>query len=140
MSMNHSILQTGGTPDSSAEGLRCAHCHTDRHLMVESIQQPESRRAGMVSIEYRCGRCESIYIHDSSVQSASKLLAMRGSHDAGLLKFGNHYFHCGEPMTQRRTEISSVNVAEEDLAVPPAVLVPTAALHCHCGFQISVPT
>lgn len=139
MSINHSIIQAGGAPDFSAEGLSCAHCHTDRQLIVESIQQAESRCADMVSIEYRCGRCESIFIHDSSWQSASKLLAMRGSHDAGILKFGNHYFHCGEPMTQWRTEISSVNVSDEDLAVSPAVVVPTAALHCHCGFRISVP-
>ncbi|PYI38633.1 hypothetical protein CVS30_08690 [Arthrobacter psychrolactophilus] len=138
MSIDHSSPNAVEVQDTQGDGLSCVYCRTDLHLIVESIQTPDSKKPGFVSIEYSCGHCEAFFAHDASVESVAKLLA--NSHcETGVLQFGSYYIHCGEPMTPGRIKLARLKVSDGDLADAPGLAVPSMVLRCRCGFQISLP-
>lgn len=139
MSIDPSLHPSGNFQDPGAEVLICTNCHTDRHLMVETIQPPDAKAVGLVSIEYSCGRCDAFYAHDAAVESVARILA-KSPCDTGVLKFGSYYIHCGEPMIRGRIKLATLQVPGEGITDAPSVKVPMAVLRCKCGFQMTIPS
>lgn len=139
-------MKIGTTPEiriehsriPAAEEINCPECHKSCHLDIESIQRLDPHIDGWVMIEYSCGKCESYSSHAVSVQSVAKFL---GTTDApvGVVKFGRHYIHCGEPMEQKELKLHSVHAPSYEQQPILDVVVPSVVLRCRCGFQISIP-
>lgn len=138
MTIDNSIPNAIEFHGLQGDGLSCVHCGTDLHLIVESIQAPDSKTPGFVSIEYSCGRCEAFFAHDASVESVAKLLT-NSPCETGVLQFGSYYIHCGEPMTPGRIKLARLKVSDGDLDNAPNMTLPTMVLRCRCGFQLSLP-
>lgn len=138
MSIDHSIPNAIDLHGIQGDDLSCVHCLTGLHLIVESIQTPDSKTPGFVSLEYSCGRCEAFFAHDASVENVAKLLA-NSPCETGVLQFGSYYIHCGEPMTPGRIKLARLKVSDGDLVNAPSMEVPSKALRCRCGFQMSFP-
>ena len=125
-------------PTDPATALECANCHTATYLIIESIQQHRPRVPGLVEVEYSCGRCESYSAHTSTVQNIAKILnnSTAGLSSSGVLKFGEHYIHCGEPMEFAHFQSLPPGTLNNSLGaeIPLAPLL--SVLRCQCGFQI----
>lgn len=120
------------------EEFLCVECGTAEHLEVEEIQTLESGLPGFVMTEYSCGKCEGFYAHEVPVAGLGAFLANTDT-PAGVLKFGRHYIHCGEPMMEQEMRLYTLTapgVRAEELA---DVVLPGLVLKCSCGFQMSVP-
>lgn len=139
MSIDQSAHHAGQFDEFLDGALDCTICHTDQHLIIEAIQPAESRTAGLVSIEYSCGNCEAFFAHEARVESVAKLLGKSRS-ETGVLQFGAHYIHCGEPMSRGRLKLTTLKVTDGDLIDAPGVAIPTTVLRCRCGFQMAIPT
>ena len=118
--------------------LECANCHTAKYLIIESIQQHRPKVPGLVEVEYSCGRCESYSAHTSSVQNVAKILnnspvSLSGS---GVLKFGDHYIHCGEPMEFAHFQSLPPATPNRSLGAEISVAPLFSVLRCQCGFQL----
>lgn len=122
----------------AAEEINCPECNKSTRVDIESIERLEPHLDGWVMIEYSCGKCESYSSHAVSVQSVAKFL---NTADApyGVVKFGRHYIHCGEPMEQKHLKLHSVHAPASEKEPILDVVVPSVVLHCRCGFQISIP-
>lgn len=138
MTIDQSTQHTGEFPAFDEGGLNCTNCLTKKHLIIEAINPPESRTAGLVAIEYSCGKCEAYFAHEARVESVAKLLGKSHS-GTGVLQFGAHYIHCGEPMSRGRLKLTTLKVTDGDLVDAPGVAIPTTVLLCRCGFQMAIP-
>lgn len=120
----------------------CPACRSDAHLIIESIQSLTPPVPGLVGIEYSCAACKSCFAHPATVQQIAKVLN-DAEHHGGMLRFGNHYIHCGEPMAV--TGVESVRW-EAEVSDPPGsaplatIALSTRILRCRCGFRLDVPT
>ncbi len=131
-----------GSPTDDSTGpitaLICAECHTAEYLIIESIHQHRPKVPGLVEVEYSCGRCESYSAHTSSVQNVATILnnSPASLSVSGVLKFGDHYIHCGEPMEFAHFQSLPPGTPNRSLGaeIPLAPLFPV--LRCLCGFQI----
>lgn len=139
MSITKTARQTAEVREFCTDALNCTNCHTDENLIIESINFPAERTPGLVAIEYSCGACEAFFAHDARTESVAKILGR--SHSAtGVLQFGGHYIHCGEPMSRGRLKITTLKVSDGDLIDAPGVEIPSAVLRCRCGFQMAIPS
>ena len=116
----------------------CMVCATSEHLIIESIESLVPRRDGWIAVEYSCGKCESFFAHEASVQHVALFLA-EGDESPGVLKFGRHYIHCGEPMEESGMKISGIGVDEDEVTGLHYVRIPSVVLRCRCGFQMDIP-
>lgn len=138
MAIDQSAHHTGEFHEFHEETLNCTICLTDDHLIIESIHPAGSRIAGLVAIEYSCGNCEAFFAHETRVENVAKLLGNKRS-ETGVLQFGAHYIHCGEPMRRGRLKLATLQVTDSDLVNAPGVAIPTTVLRCRCGFQMAIP-
>lgn len=122
----------------NGDALDCTVCHTDSHLILESIQPSHSRTSGKVSVEYSCGKCKAFFAHETHVQSVARILA-KNHGSGGILKFGRYYIHCGEPMGRGSLKLTTLKMAGGDLLDATELELPTTVLRCHCGFQMTIP-
>lgn len=139
MAIDQSAHATSEFHEFRNDGLNCTNCHTDQHLIIEAIHPCDSRSAGLVALEYSCGKCEAFFAHDARVENVAKLLGTVKS-ETGILQFGPHYIHCGEPMRRGRLKVSTLKVTDGDLIDAPGVAIPSTVLRCRCGFQMAIPT
>ncbi|MHA7269874.1 hypothetical protein [Arthrobacter sp. HLT1-20] len=118
--------------------LECIGCQSAEYLTIESIQGLNPRIPGRVAVEYSCGRCEAFYAHDASVETIAKVLTNTPM-AAGVLKFGRHYIHCGEPMERVDYRLPALMAQESTGQDNPPITWRPAQLRCRCGFRIAVP-
>lgn len=116
----------------------CPECCSAENLMVETIQSCVPRVAGWVAVEYSCSKCEAYFAHNASVQDVAALLSNSPA-SAGVLHFGHHYIHCGEPMEPALIHLGLLKFSEGDLVDAPAATVKSSVLRCKCGFQMRTP-
>lgn len=121
--------QTAGEEDNE---VFCSNCRTADFIVIESIQSLVPKQRGWVATEYSCGKCEYFYAAGVPVQAVARFLASV-SIPSGVLKFGRHYIHCGEPMAEvkRHGRGASGDVREGGY--------PLVVLRCGCGFQMTLP-
>ncbi|MEV7605862.1 hypothetical protein AB0N65_10540 [Paenarthrobacter sp. NPDC089322] len=124
------------------EPLWCAHCNTDQHLLVNSIQSHYPPAPNTVDVAYECRACRYSYEQTASVQRVAVVLNRPGI-SQGVLQFGGQYLHCGEPMKTRSCELRTI---EASLALQPGrpvrvyeVYINTRVLGCKCGFRMETP-
>jgi hypothetical protein len=125
--------------------LRCLHCGNGETLEITSIDaldagSPNAGSPFMVAVTFTCTRCGVPCTCDADVSEVARVLNRPGN-TAGVLAFGGHYIHCGQPMTAVGTELRSVNGSYSDRLVPEAlsVYLATRVLRCRCGFQMEIP-
>lgn len=118
--------------------ITCTDCNTSNHLTIESIQPVVPKTNGWVMVEYSCGKCESFYAHEASVQAVARFLTTSET-QPGVLRFGRDYIHCGEPMEAIGVRVTNVGSDDDDLREVLEVRIPTVVLRCHCGFRMLIP-
>lgn len=138
MKIDPSPGNSGKSPVAPVLEINCTDCRTSEHLIIESVQSMVPRTDGWVSVEYSCGKCESFYAHDVSVQAVARFLATADA-QPGVLKFGRQYIHCGEPMEEVGMNITGLSVDGDGLQHVPEVRIPAVVLKCRCGFQMAIP-
>lgn len=120
----------------------CSACRSDGHLIIESIESLTPPVPGLVNVEYSCAACGSYYAHPATVRRIARVLN-DAQPPSGVLRFGSHYIHCGEPM--QVTEVQSVSL-QADFSDPPGSAPPatvslsTRILLCRCGFRLAIPS
>lgn len=124
--------QTAGEEDNQ---VFCSNCRTSDYIAIESIQPLVPKRFGWVAAEYSCGRCEYFYAAGVPVQALARFMASVST-PSGVLKFGRHYIHCGEPMEEFRRHGQG---ASGDVGEAREAGVPLVVLRCVCGFQMTLP-
>ena len=122
------------------DSLECPVCHTSADLIIESLQPHQPRRPGMVEVEYSCGRCDSYSAHTASVQAVAKVLQNTPAvcDSSGVLKFGEHYIHCGEPMEDTNPLAAPMPRPSNDPHAEPHGAPLASMLRCQCGFHIQI--
>ena len=130
-------------PPSGSQGRRlwCTQCRTDEHLIIESIDTPRPPRTGLLDVAYTCVECDFFYAHTAAVARVAEALNRAGQR-SGVLQFGGHYLHCGEPMTLVGSGQRSVHATlSTELTGEGAleVYLRTRVLCCGCGFQMEIP-
>ncbi len=129
-------------PQPGAAPLWCAGCGTDKHLIIESIQAQTPTSSQQLAVFYTCTSCGFSYSHAATVQQAGAILNRRGIQD-GLLEFGSHYFHCGEPLRDVATASRSFEAPQTARSrsrnSPLEVHLHTKVLRCRCGFELEIP-
>ena len=138
MTINSSLNAPSDSQESPNSSISCTRCRSADHLILELIGPLVPRITGRVSLEYSCGKCESFYVQDASVQEVAKFLTGKPA-TREVLHFGNSYIHCGEPMEEAEFRLAALRVKEGDLLDAPAVKVESSVLRCQCGFQMSIP-
>lgn len=138
MTIDHSPVSAKKNLAVAGAHISCTKCHTSAHLTIESIHAAVPRTDGWVMVEYSCGRCESFYAHEASVQAVARFLTTNDT-QSGVLKFGHSYIHCGEPMGEIGLRVTGVGSGDDDLRDALEVRIPTTVLRCNCGFQMVVP-
>ncbi len=86
----------GGIDDAGPPALICTRCGAANDLIIEAIEATIPAVPGHVCLEYSCLSCDSFYGHNASVQQVATLLNA-GATTPGVLHFGHHFIHCGEP-------------------------------------------
>jgi hypothetical protein len=130
-------------PSSGSQGQRlwCAQCQTDEYLVIESIDSLRPPRTGLVDVAYTCVECDFFYAHTAAVARVAEVLNRAGQR-SGVLQFGGHYLHCGEPMTRAGSQQRTVHATlstELTGEGPLEVYLRTRVLRCSCGFQMEIP-
>jgi len=131
----------GPSNGSQGQQLWCAQCHTNEYLIIESIETLRPPRTGLVEVSYTCVECDFFYAHTASMADVAEVLN-RPTQGSGVLQFGGHYLHCGEPMTLVGSEQRSVHATlSTELTGEGAleVYLRTRVLRCGCGFQMEIP-
>jgi hypothetical protein len=133
----------GGAHHPYSQRLWCTQCHTDRFLIVESIEALEGGDRDLVKVSYTCGECEYFYEHAAGVPQVAAILNRPGPpRSLGVLQFGGEYIHCGEPMHVAGSELRNAYAAMKTEREPEAILdvyLRTRVLRCNCGFQMEIP-
>ncbi|MCQ9163990.1 hypothetical protein [Arthrobacter sp. STN4] len=130
---------SGGIADAGVPALICTRCGTGNDLVIEAIEATSPALPGQVSLEYSCLSCGSFYGHDASVGQVAALLNA-GATAPGVLHFGHHYIHCGEPMEETGEGLSCLNDPwGSESGLPATISLRTRLLKCHCGFQLDAP-
>jgi hypothetical protein len=138
MKTNPRLNKSEENPPLQMPQIFCSDCGTSEHLIIESIESLVPKRDGWIAVEYSCGNCESFYAHEASVQDVAVFLA-EGDESLGVLKFGRHYIHCGEPMEESGMKILGIGVDEDEVTGLHYVRIPSVVLRCRCGFQMAIP-
>jgi hypothetical protein len=126
---------------SQRQRLWWAQCETDEYLVIESIDSLRPPRTGLVDVAYTCVECDFFYAHTAAVARVAEALNRAGQR-SGVLQFGGHYLHCGEPMTRAGSQQRSVHATlstELTGEGPLEVYLRTRVLRCSCGFQMEIP-
>ena len=134
---------SGGARYPHNHRLWCTQCHTDRFLVIESIEAMGGGEPHLVSVAYTCAECEFFYEHPAGVPEIASVLHRPGPRPSiGVLQFGGEYIHCGEPMhvasSELRNAYSSMGTPSETDPVLD-VYLRTRVLRCSCGFQMEIP-
>lgn len=135
---------TGGGADKPlADSLLCFDCHTDRHLVIESIEALWPAVPGMAAVSYTCTACGHYREHAATVSHIAFVLNRPGpERTSGILQFGGEYIHCGEPMHTAGSELRGIHAplsTEQNSEDVLEVYLRTRVLHCVCGFQMEIP-
>ncbi len=129
----------GGADNPGTPALICTRCGDADGLLIEAIGAIIPVMPGFVSIEYSCSACGSFYGHGATVQQVAELLNA-GATAPGVLHFGHHFIHCGEPMEDIAEDTSRLHPPAGTQNGPPVAMpLRTRLLKCHCGFQLDVP-
>lgn len=123
-----------GSPGEQA--LVCAGCGNDRGITVYAIEALSPRLAGMVEVGYSCISCRRHFLHATDVAVVAAFVN-RVSSLTGVLIFGPHYIHCGQPMQKSGSELrwlSAPRFTELSTEDVLDVYLDTRVLHCSCGF------
>ncbi|WP_051389028.1 hypothetical protein [Arthrobacter sp. 35W] len=133
---------TGGTNQPAGQRPWCLECRSDAALIIESIVSRVPPTPGIVHIEYTCAACDSYYAHPAAVEQIATILNNTTTPSSGVLQFGHHYIHCGEPMQEFNAEPIRIRADFPDSHHGPRltdVSLPTRVLRCQCGFRMSLP-
>lgn len=134
---------TGGAHEPRADSLHCFDCHTDRHLVIESIEALSPPVPGMVVVSYTCTACGHYRVHQATVPQIAAIPNRPGPERiSGILQFGGEYIHCGESMHTAGSELRGIHAplsTEQNSEDVLEVYLRTRVLHCVCGFQIEIP-
>ncbi len=141
-----STISESNAPNSSHhppdERLWCKVCHTDAHLMIETIEPHTSRAPDLVEVAYSCAKCDFFYTHPATIEHVSRVLDRPGA-SFNLLQFGDDYIHCGEPMVTVGEELwrisNPVHTKSGQRDKSFDVYLQTKILRCSCGFQLKLP-
>ncbi|MBT2515524.1 hypothetical protein [Arthrobacter sp. ISL-30] len=133
----------GRSSEPDAQPLWCLECGTDRHLIIDCIDQLSPARADVVKASYTCNGCGFFYTHPTTVSKVAAVLNRPGPAPVlGVLQFGDTYIHCGEPMHNSDSKERSIHgsVSTEQRGEPILdIYLRTRVLHCGCGFQMEIP-
>jgi hypothetical protein len=133
----------GGGHDPHGDPLRCLDCHTDRHLVIESMEAPSPPVPGVIAVSYTCTACGHYRSHPATAPQIAAILNRPGPERiSGILQFGGDYFHCGEPMHTACSELRGIYAPLRTEQTSEGVLnvyLRTRVLHCVCGFQMEIP-
>jgi hypothetical protein len=123
--------------------LWCTECHTDRFLVIESIESLHGGKRDLVSVSYSCAECDYFYAHPAGVPEIAAVLNRPGPRPSiGVLQFGDEYIHCGEPMHVASSELRNAYSSQRTDSESDGVLdvyLRTRVLRCSCGFQMEIP-
>lgn len=126
-----------------ANSLRCSACHTDTHLVIESIEVLSPPVPGMVAVSCTCTGCGRYQSQSATVPQIALILNRPGpERTSPILQFGDEYIHCGEPMRLAGSDLHSIysplstEQSSEDVL---GVYLRTRVLRCVCGFQMEIP-
>lgn len=90
---------------------------------------------------YSCISCRRHYLHPTHVAAVATILNGTSS-PTGVLVFGPHYIHCGQPMQKAGSELRRLSAPTfTDRATEEGfdVYLATRVLRCSCGFQMELP-
>jgi hypothetical protein len=125
--------------------LRCATCGNGDTLKITAIDaldagSPFAGSPFMVAVTFTCTGCGAPDTRDADVAEVARILNRPGN-PSGVLAFGDHYIHCGQPMNTVGSELRSINGSYSDRLIPEAlsVYLATRVLRCRCGFQMEIP-
>jgi hypothetical protein len=141
MSARSSGDTSGGPRQPQASPLRCNECGTDRDLAIRSIEALRPASETLVEVAYTCTTCGLFYAHPADVTQVAVILNRPGR-TPGVLVFGGHYIHCGQPMEKAGAELRGLHTpvtTDQTTGDPLGVYLSTRVLRCACGFQIELP-
>lgn len=52
----------------------CSKCHTDEHLIIDSIEPLKPPRPGLLAVAYTCIECDFFYAHTTSTTQLAAIL------------------------------------------------------------------
>lgn len=143
MTVRHDDDATWQAPAS--DPLRCSKCGNVDKLEITSIDaldagSPFAGSPFMVAVTFTCAECGVPTTQDTDVADVARILNRPGT-PSGVLAFGGHYIHCGQPMNTVGSELRSVHGSYSDRLIPEAlsVYLATRVLRCRCGFQMEIP-
>lgn len=133
----------GGARHPHNHRLWCIECHTDRFLVIESIESLDRGQPHLVRVSYTCAECDYFYEHPAGIPEIAAVLHRPGPRPSiGVLQFGGEYIHCGEPMHVASSELRNAYSTLRAETASDAVLdvyLQTRVLRCTCGFQMEIP-
>lgn len=139
-----SVDSSGRTPGGGlprALPLQCSGCATDTSLAIKSIETLYPASDTEVEVAYTCTACGHFYAHRADVAQVA-LILNRAGRPPGMLIFGGHYIHCGQPMRKTGSELRRLPMpasADQDSVDALDVYLSTRVLRCCCGFQMELP-
>lgn len=125
----------------AARPLSCQHCLSSEHVVIESMESLRPHPGELhVQVGYVCRECRSNYLHTARFQDVAAFLN-RTRTLQGLLRFAGEYLHCGEPMSLKGSNITSIyaSLSTEECEEMTVLNVGTKVLRCQCGFQLELP-
>ena len=87
MSTISNAHRPGGMQWPSASRPWCSECHTDEHLIIESIEALHPPQEDLVDVSYTCVECDYFYAHPANVHEVAAVLNRHGQ-VMGVLQFG----------------------------------------------------
>lgn len=127
-------------PAFRPEPLVCPPCRSDELLEITAIDDLPGNPDSLVLVSYRCNGCGMPRTQPADVTAVARILNRQGN-TADVLAFGDHYIHCGQPMTGAGAEMRRIHSTYREKNLPEAlsVYLATRVLHCRCGFQMEIP-
>lgn len=124
----------------AASHFGCTHCGNDGRLTLHSITAASPPSYALVEVGYSCDSCNVHYVGRADAAAVAAVLSRLHS-PPGVMVFGGHYVHCGQPMQRLGSEVRQLS-APGFSAGPPeeafGVHVTARVLRCSCGFQMDV--
>ena len=106
-------------------------------MSIRSIDALRPVSETLVELAYSCTACGLFYAHRADVAQVA-VVRNRPRRIPGVLVFGGHYIHCGQPMEKAGAELRRLqNPVTTDQATGRLPLDPV--LRCACGFQMELP-
>lgn len=112
----------------------CPTCHTDRHLLADSVAVLDSR-ADTLALAVTCTRCGGSRVLATTATFAADIM---GRAEKGDDADPASAVHCREPMSWV-APAKNAAIGQAGPSIEPSGFFPARVLRCRCGFQMDAP-